>query len=282
MKSVGASLLAHMQSEVTTLATCWKVTRKDGQIFGFTDHSANLTVSGIAYSASTGYTATAIKSSSALNVDNLDVQGALDSTTITDEDLLAGLWDFAAVEIFLVNYEDTSMGVMNLRTGNIGNVQTGRGVFITELRGMLQRLQQAVGRLIMPACNADLGDARCGINLGTFPNGTATGTVTSISSNRYFVASDLTGHATGWFDGGLVTWTSGENVGLSMEVKTFTSGGIVLLFLPMPFAIALSDTFTITAGCDKAHTTCNSKFSNTINFRGFPHLPGIGRIASGS
>lgn len=282
MKSAGASLLAHMQGEVTTLCTCWKVTRTDGRVFGFTDHTSDLTISGVTYSASTGYTATAIKSSSALNVDNLDVQGALDSTTITDADLLAGLWDFATVEIFVVNYADTSMGSMNLRKGNIGNVQSGRGAFVTELRGMMQRLQQAVGRLIMPACNADLGDARCGINLGTFPNGTATGTVTSISSNRNFTASDLTGHATGWFDGGLVTFTSGDNEGLQMEVKTFTSGGAVLLFLPMPYDVALSDTFTITAGCDKSHTVCNSTFSNTINFRGFPHLPGLGRLFSGS
>lgn len=281
MKSVGASLLAHIQSEVTTLSTCWKVTRRDGTVFGFTDHSANLSISGVTYSASTGYTATAIKSSSALNVDNLDVQGALDSSTITDADLLAGLWDFAEVEIFLVNYEDLTMGTMNLRTGNIGNVQTGRGLFVTELRGMMQRLQQSVGRLIMPACNADLGDARCGINLGTFPNGTASGSVDSVSSNRQFVDAGLA-QATGWFDGGLVTWTAGDNAGLRMEVKSFTSGGAVVLFLPMPYTVVAGDTFTITAGCDKSHSTCNSKFANTINFRGFPHLPGIGRIASGS
>lgn len=281
MKSVGASLLAHIQSEVTTLCTCWKVTRTDGQIFGFTDHSESLTISGVTYSASTGYTATAIKSSSALNVDNLDVQGALDSSTITEEDLLAGLWDFAAVEIFMVNYADTTMGSINLRTGNIGSVQTGRGIFVTELRGMMQRLQQSVGRLMMPACNADLGDSRCGINLGSFSNGTASGSVDSVSSNRQFVDAGLA-QATGWFDGGLVAWTSGLNSGLSMEVKTFTSGGTVVLFLPMPYTVAASDTFTITAGCDKSLATCRDKFSNVVNFRGFPHLPGIGRIASGS
>lgn len=281
MKSVGASLLAHMQGEVTTLCTCWKVTRTDGQVFGFTDHSENLTISGITYSASTGYTATAIKSTSALNVDNLDVQGALDSSTITDGDLLAGLWDFATVEIFLVNYADTSMGSMNLRKGNIGNVQTGRGAFVTELRGMMQRLQQAVGRLIMPACNADLGDARCGVNLGTFPNGTVPDTITSVVSNRNFICSSLA-PVSGWFDGGLVTFTSGLNDGLQMEVKAYATGGAILLFLPMPYTVQVGDTITITAGCDKAHTTCNSKFSNTINFRGFPHLPGIGRIFSGS
>lgn len=280
MKSIGASLLAHIQGEVTTIATCWRVTRVDGEVFGFTDHSESISIDGVTYIASTGYTATAIQSGSGLNVDNLDVEGALDSETITDEDLLAGLWDFAAIEIFVVNYNDLTMGSMNLRTGNLGAVRTGKGMFVAELRGMMQRLQQSVGRLVMPACNADLGDSRCGIDLSVFTNGTVSSSVDAVASQRAFVASGLT-QATAWFDGGLVTWLTGLNVGLQMEVKSFIFGGSVSLFLPMPFAIAASDTFTITKGCDKSLATCRDTFDNVINFRGFPHLPGITRTLSG-
>ncbi len=35
-----------------------------------------------------------------------------------------------------------------------------------------------------------------------------------------------------------------------------------------------SDTFTVSAGCDKHFATCQAKFANTVNFRGFPHMPG--------
>lgn len=280
MKTISASLLAHLQSETTTLATCWLVTRLDQSVFGFTDHCTDLEIDGVTYRASTGYTATAIQSGSGLNVDNLDIEGALDSSTITEQDLLAGVWDFAAIEIFIVNYNDLSMGSMNLRTGNLGAVRVGRGMFIAELRGLMQRLQQAIGRLVMPACNADLGDSRCGINLLTFTDGTVSSSVDSVSSNRQFVASGLT-QATQWFSGGLLTWTSGLNNGLSAEVKQFTSGGIVELYLAMSYTVSASDTFTITAGCDKALATCRDKFDNVVNFRGFPHLPGVGRISSG-
>lgn len=279
MKSISASLLAHMQGETTTLATCWLVTRTDGQIFGFTDHCADLTIDGVVYSASSGYTATAIQSASGMGVDNLDIQGALDSATITEQDLLAGLWDFAAIEIFIVNYNDLTMGSMTLRSGNLGSVRTGRGMFVAELRGMMQRLQQAVGRLVMPACNADLGDTRCGINLGTFTDGTVSGSVDSVTSNRQFLDAGLT-QAANWFAGGLLTWTSGLNSGLAAEVKAFT-GGAVSLHIAMPYTVQVGDTFTIKAGCDKSVTTCRTKFSNVVNFRGFPHLPGIGRIGSG-
>jgi uncharacterized phage protein (TIGR02218 family) len=279
MKSISAAMLAHIQGETTMLATCWKVTRTDGQVFGFTDHCLDLTIDGVVYSASSGYTATSIQSASGMGVDNLDIHGALDSNTITEQDLLAGLWDFAEVEIFIVNYSDLTMGSLNLRTGNLGAVQTGRGMFVAELRGMMQRLQQAVGRLVMPACNADLGDSRCGINLATFTDGTVAGTVVSVSSNRQFTDTSLT-QAAGWFDGGLLTWASGMNAGLAAEVKTFASGAITL-HLPMPYAVQTGDAFTITVGCNKSLATCRDKFSNVVNFRGFPHLPGIGRIGSG-
>jgi uncharacterized phage protein (TIGR02218 family) len=79
-----------------------------------------------------------------------------------------------------------------------------------------------------------------------------------------------------------LTWTSGLNDGLRMEVKAFTTGtGLIELFLPMPFDIGGGDTFDIQAGCDKSVATCLSKFNNVINFRGFPYIPGNDKISSG-
>jgi len=281
VKSLSAWLLAHIAGQVTTLATCWKVTRRDGQVFAFTDHVADLLISGITYSASSGYTASAIQTASALNVDNLEVQGALSDDSITEADLLAGLWDFADIEIFQVNYADLTQGTLKLRRGQLGEVRTGRNAFVAELRGMMQKMQQAIGRIVAPGCNADCGDARCGIDLDVFPNGRVADSVASVTNNRLFTASGL-GQATGWFAGGLLTWTNGLNAGLAMEVKAFTFGGLIELVLPMPFAVAVSDTFSVTVGDDKSLATCRDKFNNVINFRGFPHLPGIEGIASGT
>lgn len=281
MKSVSAELLAHLQGEVMTLATCWLVTRQDGEVFAFTDADIDLVISGVTYLASTGYTASAIQTSSAMSVDNLEVQGALDSSTITEQDLLAGLWDFAAIEIFQVNYADLTMGILRLRKGNLGEVRAGKHVFVAELRGMMQRLQQSVGRTVKAACDADLGDTRCKINLGTFTNGTVSGTLTSVSANRLFTDSSLA-QATGWFSGGLLTFNTGANAGIAMEVKSFTSGGIFLTEQPFPYTVLVGDTFSVTAGCDKLIATCRTKFNNVINFRGFPHVPGIARLSSGT
>ena len=97
MKSASTQLAAHIAGETTMLATCWKVTRRDGLVLGFTDHDQDLTVEGQLYQASTGYTRSAIHTISDLSVDNLDIESALNSDTLNASDLRAGLWDGAEV-----------------------------------------------------------------------------------------------------------------------------------------------------------------------------------------
>ena len=278
MITASAALKAHLAGEYLTVATLWKVTREDGEVFRFTDHDQDILYSGATWAASTGYLPSAVQTSSDLAVDNLEVQGVLDSAAITDADIAAGLWDYAEVEIVIVNWADLTMGQLIVRRGRLGEVTTGKLMFVAELRGMAQNLQQEFGRLIMPGCNADLGDARCGVNLASF---TSTFTLTSVVSGRSFTDSALAG-ATGLFTYGKVTFTSGQNNGLEMEVKNFTSGGIIELQQPMPYVVAVGDTGTISQGCDKSTGASGcTKFSNIINFRGYPHLPGMDRLISG-
>jgi uncharacterized phage protein (TIGR02218 family) len=278
MKIISAGLASHLASRGTTLATCWKVTRTDSVVFGFTDHDVDLTVSAVLYVASTGYTRSAIQTDSALAVDNLDLEGVFDSAAITEADLRAGLWDYASVEIFLVNWADLTQGTMKLRKGRLGQSNAGKTRYTTELRGLMQHLQQEVGRIYGPADDVDLGDARSGINIATY---TVTGTITSVTNNRIFADTGRT-EATNYFDYGKLTFTSGLNNGLGMEVKTFTSGADTFeLQLPMPYDVQIGDTYSVYAGYDKSLTQALNKFNNVVNFRGFPFVPGTDRMMSG-
>ena len=162
MKVVSATLTAHLAGEVTTLATCWRITRTDGVVLRFSDHDQDLVVGGEVYAASGAYSRTAISNDAGMGVDNLDVEGVFDSEAVTEEELRAGLFDRAEVRIFLVNWADPSMGILRLRRGWFGEVVlTEQGVFRTELRGLTQALQQRIGELYSPECRADLGDQRC-------------------------------------------------------------------------------------------------------------------------
>jgi hypothetical protein len=162
MKAVSAALATHLAGPVTTLATCWRITRTAGMVFRFTDHDRDLVVDGEVYEASAAYSRTAISNAAGMGVDNLDVEGVFDSAAVTEEELRAGLFDQAEVRIFLVNWADPSMGILRLRRGWFGEVVlTEQGVFRTEPTGLSQALQQRIGELYSPECRADLGDHRC-------------------------------------------------------------------------------------------------------------------------
>jgi hypothetical protein len=106
MKTVSAALAQHLAGEVTTLATCWKITRRDGVVLGFTDHVRDLEVDGVTYGAASGYTRTAIRSTADLAVDNLDVESVFADDGITEVDLRTGRYDFAEVRMFLIDYQE--------------------------------------------------------------------------------------------------------------------------------------------------------------------------------
>jgi uncharacterized phage protein (TIGR02218 family) len=211
-------------------------------------------------------------------VDNLDVDGVFDAATITEEALRAGLFDHAEVRVFLVNWADLSMGVLKMRRGWFGEVMLNEnGKFRTELRGMAQALAQQIGEMYSPECRADLGDNRCKVDLAAW---TRTGTVTAVTDRAVFIATlDGAASADGWFNGGLLTWTTGANAGRAIEVKSWTAGtGRLELFIAVGYAIQIGDAFTVYPGCDKRLETCIGRFNNVINFRGEPYVPGIDAI----
>ena len=166
MKSVSSGLAAHLGERLTTLATCWRVERRDGVVFGFTDHDADLEFESVTYRAKTGYRRAAIAGRSDLSVDDTEVDGILDAAEIDAASLRAGLWDGAEVRIFLVDWSDLTQGPLRLRKGRLGEViARDDGTFRAELRGLAQALNVTVGELYTPECRADLGDARCRVPL---------------------------------------------------------------------------------------------------------------------
>ena len=164
MRDISVELKTHLASELTTLATCCRITRVDGISYYFTDHDADLEIGGNTYSATYGYDRSAIKSSSTMKVDNLDLTGFITSGGIREQDVRNKLLNFAQVELFIVNWADLSQGQLLLKTGNIGEINlTGKLVYIAEIRGLTQRLRKVITEKYQPECRAHLGDKRCKI-----------------------------------------------------------------------------------------------------------------------
>lgn len=275
MLELHPDLKSHLQTGTTTLCNCWKLTPKERTPLGFTDHDVPLTFEGVTYEAAAGFTASAIESQTGLAVDNLDVIGALESDKLNDAELSSGVFDDAEVEIWRVNWRQPDARVL-LRKGNIGEVSRGTTGFRAEVRGLAHRLNQATGRLFQYACDTELGGPKCGIDL-TSASYRANVTIASIVGEREWILNGATSYDAQWFSRGLVHVESGANAGAKGEIKEhqLSDGAArILLWHPMPKPMAIDDELILSAGCDKSFKMCKSKFNNSAQFQGFPHMPG--------
>ena len=277
MKTLSPDFQTHLSSGTTTLCWCWKLVRRDGQVQGFTDHDAALSVDGVNYEAVSGFVASEVQSTLGLAVDNLSVLGALSSASLNEDDLAAGLYDDADIEIWRVNWAVPTQRVL-MRKGNLGEVRRGKTGFQAEVRGLAHRLNQPVGRVYAYACDADLGDQRCAKDISSSAF-SATGTVGAVVDARRFAVSGIASYASGWFSAGKLSFTSGGNAGRAMEIKRHTAFGIEL-WQAMSTSVATGDAVSLVAGCDKQFSTCKAKFANAVNFRGFPFMPGNDAVLS--
>jgi uncharacterized phage protein (TIGR02218 family) len=281
MKSLVPELQAHLESGATTLCWCWRLTRADAVVLGFTDHDRDLVFDGTTFEAAAGFTASEMRASVGLNVDNLEVTSALSSEHLAEADLTAGVYDDARVEIFRVNWSAPEQRVL-MHVGSLGEVRRAGLSFAAEVRGLAHYLQQPRGRLFQYTCDADVGDGRCKVALSD-PAYRAEGEIVGAASTRRFTVAGLDGYESGWFARGLLRFTSGAADGQGMEVRCHVKadGGVTIeLWAPARGPLLPGQTFAVTAGCDKHLATCRTKFSNAVNFRGFPHMPGNDFVTS--
>lgn len=268
-------LLSHLGTGTTTVCQCWSVTRKDGAVLGFTDHDRDLAFDGITFKAASGMTARALQQSTGLSVDNTEALGALSDASVSEADLLAGRFDAAAVQNWLVNWQDVSQRMVQFR-GSFGEVTRSAGAFRAELRGLSEALNQVQGLAYQKTCSAVLGDGRCGFNLDQPGFSVATPVLAVEAPGIYRIAPQV-GIADAWFQRGRALVQTGAAAGLIGLVKFDREDGAtrrVELWVDFPQAPVLGDVIRLEAGCDKVAATCQVKFSNFNQFRGFPHIPG--------
>lgn len=258
----------------TTLCRCFRLTRRDGVVMGFTDHDRDLAFDGVTFTAAAALTASDAAASLGMSADEMDASGALSDSAITESDLAAGVYDGAAVEVFDVDWSDPAIRAL-LGRYTIGQVERGAVAFRAELRSITAGLSRKAGRVHSALCDATLGDSRCGVTLSD-PAFSAAGTVASVDPLDFTVPG-LSGFADDAFDRGRVTWAGGDKAGTFSDIRiTRPRAGLlrVSLWRTPPAGIAVGDAATLTVGCDKTAESCRLKFSNLDNFRGFPAMPG--------
>ena len=270
-RSILGSFSSYLLTKVAKSFTrCWKVTRKDGVILGFTTHTRDLTVDGVLYQMLGGLTTSAVKSSEGLSVDNLAVSAFL--TAQSEGDILRGVYDGAMVEVFVVNYFNLGLGKLTEKVGFLGEVTRADGIFHAELRGLMDMLRTKIGRVYTAGCDARLGDARCKVPLTPVD-----GLITIPTSAKSFQSVAITGSPEHMYTSGTVVFLSGQNTGVTRDIR-YQNNTDVVLFLAPPFPLMTGDAVSLTVGCDKTKYTCIHTFNNVLNFRGFDFVPTIEQV----
>jgi uncharacterized phage protein (TIGR02218 family) len=274
LRTISSALQTHLEGEVTTLAMCWRVLRADAVEKCWTDHDDVIVYDGDSYTPLESGQPSNYRQQASLAPSNQDLVMAFATGTGTDAELRAGLYDYAKVWSFLINWADTSQGIVKLAAGRLGEVEIRDNMARIEMRSLTQLITTTIGRIYTPECDADLGDARCKVVMTGY---THTGTVGTVTDRRQFtIAGAAAGKAGDYYNYGKIVFSSGACAGLTLQVEDYVAAtNTIALIEPLPFDPANGDAFTLYAGCDRRMTTCVDRFDNLDNFRGFPDIPGM-------
>lgn len=290
-RTIPIPLLTHLQGPVLTTAILIGITRTDGVFIGLTTSNVPLTYAptGAVYEAIDSMAASQLRQSASTGVDNLLVSGVLTSNRITDQDLLAGRYDGASLDLSVVNYQEVPLvNRALLVTGTLGEVTFMDGQYQAEFRSLSQRLQQKIATLTSATCRVrQLFDAQCFVG-GTNYAGNLTAANFQYSNVPVVLVKDQQainftdpGTGTGRFNYGRAQFTTGANAGIQLEIKQSSKLGsaLQLIFVaPWSLPVNVGDTAFLEEGCDRTFSVCTAKFQNAGNNRSEPYIVGNTRV----
>jgi uncharacterized phage protein (TIGR02218 family) len=252
--------------ELTSMAMCWRLERTDGAGLALTSHDATVECDGILHGAEPGMLPSAIKRSLGLEPHSAEASGALSADALDETDLALGRWDGAQVRLDAADWQQPGAEPISLLAGEIGNVAIDGTGFTTDLQGASAKLQQPVCPATSATCRAMFGDQQCRVDLaGRMIRATI------LSSDGGSLTLDTS--VDDRFLLGRVRYLSGANCGLSTIILASSGTGVQVRDLPRA-AVEAGCRIELREGCDKTFATCAGRFSNAVNFRGEPHLPG--------
>lgn len=254
-----------------------------GTVLRYTSHDQSVPYGGNTFAVGPLITRGKTRVAVGIAVDTLDVM-----ITGHDTDLVNGVpiaqfmarggFDGARVRlerVFAADWATTPAGTILHFAGRVADIDMDRAEAKLIINSDTELLDVMVPKNVYkPGCNNTLYDDTCGISRAAKTVG---GTVSSsaVSTRSVIRCNGGGGYATGYFDLGCMTFTSGPNAGISRTLKHYIGGtpDSLEVIAPFPFTPVAGDTCNVYPGCDKTQATCNSKFSNLIRFRGQPYIP---------
>lgn len=254
---------------LTTTAYGWRLERRDGVTLAFTSHDSDILIEGLLHRASPGMLPSSILVSGGLETDGLEMNGNLDSTAISEDDLKSGRWNRARVRVYLFDWTQPNAGKRILTSGELGEVSYSGSAFSADMRGLVSLLDGAVVPQTSASCRAQFCDTDCGLSQRRYYH---TADILAVDGDILTFATQdpIAANALSF---GRLRWVEGKNCGLSTAIVAHGQNQLTLT-KPPAFPVEIPARVELFEGCDKTISTCSSRFSNAANFRGEPYLPG--------
>ncbi|MEP3052311.1 MAG: DUF2163 domain-containing protein [Erythrobacter sp.] len=252
--------------ELETVATFWQVHRRDGVTLGFSSHNEDLWFAGINHMAAPGMAPAAIRLTTDLEDDSAEVEGALSHNAIRADELRIGLYDSATIAMGVVDWN--SLEFRTIYRGHLGRIEDdGRG-FVAELTSVKATLDDDIVPRTSPTCRAQFCGKGCTLSRQKF---TSTHPISSIDLDQNTVS--FPGISADLYLDGQLRFLGGPQTGMTFGIVAASPDGLIL-DQPLSADIEIGTSAELLEGCDHTLTTCASRFSNSVNFRGEPYLPG--------
>lgn len=281
--------------EGSTFAALVKVICRDGTRLAFTSLDAALVYDDgddiLTYSPDNGVTGSRLQSATDFSVDNAEYSGIVRDSGISEADIRAGLFDFARIIAYEVNYEALSHGHRIICKGTAGETTFDESQFKIEFRSLTQQTKQPISTPYSLTCRARFGSKPIG-TVGAeiterYPCNKdfvwVTGTVTSLGTETDRMFSDASlPQSSGHFFPGVVEILSGNNQGVQMDVEEYagvSDGGEITLLFPLPYPLTIGTSYRIRQDCDKTKSMCKERHNNLPNMRA-EHLTPVGDAGS--
>ena len=256
---------AWFSQSLETVATFWRVMRRDGVTLGFTTHDRDLWFSGIRHLSAPGMTPSAIQRSTDLQADSAEVQGALDHGAIRAADLAEGRFDAARIVIGLVDWQ--TLEEQLLYVGRIGDISQNGDAFSAELVSRKHVFDEGFVPRTSPTCRAEFCGPGCNQSRARFEHEVA---VVALDADGGRVRIDWLGDSALLAFGDL-RWADGARAGVRCEILRGEDDWLWLDAMELPSDATRA---IVIEGCDGTIATCSGRFGNALNFQGEPHLPG--------
>jgi uncharacterized phage protein (TIGR02218 family) len=116
------------------------------------------------------------------------------------------------------------------------------------------------------SCRRTLYGIGCNVNRELYR---LDGTISTVTGTVLTIDGLTTGPLSGWFTGGLVYASDGTSRFIIAHDRT---AGTITIARPL-FGLRVTTVARMYPGCNHLRGTCDSKFSNILNFGGFPWIP---------